>query len=360
MVKRFGWPSWAGVFKNEPPKSPWGSGGGKGDGEGGSGGPRNPWSLPPGGKRSPSGGGPLDELLRRARRGGSGFPGLPTGPGLWLAVLGGLLLIWVAATSIHSITQAERGVVSTLGRYSDTLEPGVRVTLPAPFTTVQTVDVQNFRIENFPENGGENLMLTGDRAIVDMAYQVQWNVQSAPDFTFQIKDPKDTIRATAETAMRAVVATASLNDAIGVGRTRIQAQVQIAMQQILDDYHSGIRIQSVSIQKAIYPQAVDDAFKQVTAAQQGAESAKNTARGYAQQVIAAAQGETTEFDKIYEQYKLAPEVTRQRLYFETMEAVLARSNKVVLEAPGVTPYLPLPALRRDDDADKTPDAGTPR
>jgi membrane protease subunit HflK len=188
-------------------------------------------------------------------------------------------------------------------------------------------------------------MLTGDQNIVDLAYSVRWDISSAVDYKFQIARPEDTVRATAESAMRAVVATTTLNEAIGQGRARIEGQVQAAMQQILDQYRSGVRIQGVAIQKAAAPQQVDEDFKQVTAAQQEAQANKNNANAYAQQVLAAAQGEAAEFDKIYEQYKAAPEVTRRRIYYETMEQVLSRTNKTIVEAPGVTPYLPLPAVR---------------
>ncbi len=352
----------SGIFKNEAPKSPWGGGsgggnGGSGDGKGGGSGPRNPWSLPPDGRRSrPGAGGTLDELLKRARGGGggngggSGIPGLPAGPRLYVLVGAGLLLIWVAFTSIHSIGPQERGVVTTLGRFSGQLEPGVRFTLPEPLSSVDTIDVQAIRDENFPENNGaENLMITGDQNIVDLAYLVQWSIRDAPDYVFQIAKQRDTVRATAEAAMRAVVATASLNDTITSGRARIEAQVLLNMQQILDEYRSGIVIQSVSIQKSAAPQAVDEDFKQVTAAQQQAQANKNNARAYAQQALATAQGEAAEFDKIYEQYKLSPEVTRRRIYYETMEQVLSRTNKTIVEAPGVTPYLALPQLKKPDD-----------
>ncbi|MES2442016.1 MAG: protease modulator HflK [Pseudomonadota bacterium] len=367
MAKRSGWPAWAGISKNDPPKSPWGSGGGtsggggdkgsggdggKGDGGkggGSGGGPRNPWSFPPGGKRPRGPSGTLDDLLKRARRGGGGFPGAG-GPRLWLLIGGALALVWIVFTSVHSIGPQERGVVTTLGRFSGTLGPGWSLTLPAPLSLVDTEDVQAIRDENFPLNGGENLMLTGDQNIVDLAYLVQWRIRDAPDFVYQIAKPQETVRATAETAMRAVVATASLNDTITSGRARIEAQVMLLMQQILDEYHSGVVIQSVSIQKSAAPQAVDEDFKQVTAAQQQAQANKNNANAYAQQVLAAAQGDAAEFDKIYEQYKLAPEVTRRRLYYETMEQVLMRNNKTIVEAPGVTPYLALPELRKNAEA----------
>ena len=367
MANLIGWLSKAGNWHNEAPKSPWGSGGsgdnggaggGSGDGKGGSGdgkgsGPRNPWSFPPEGRRPRSGGGggggggngPFDDLFRRM--GGSG--GLPIPPGgtkLWSLVVIGLLLIWVVFTSFHTIGTRERGVVTTLGRYSGTLGSGVQFTLPAPFQLVEIVDVGSVHTEKFPESG-PNLMLTGDQNIVDLAYSVNWYVTDATDFSFQIKEPRETVKDTAESAMRAVIATTTLNEAIGEGQGKISADVQAAMQKILDEYHSGIRVQSVALTKAAAPAEADDAFKAVQAAQQGASAARNNANGYAQQVIAVAEGEAAEFDKIYEQYKTAPEVTRRRIYYETMEQVLSKSNKTIVEAPGVTPYLPLPGLRPD-------------
>lgn len=355
MVNLLRWRALPAIWKNEAPRGPWGNSGGggnggsgNGSGNGGSGGgngPRNPWSVPPEGRRPKPGGNSLEDLLKRARGGGGGnLPGMPTGSRLWLMVIGALLAVWVLYTSIHPIGPRERGVVTSLGSYAGTLTPGVRLTLPAPLQMVETVDVANIRTENFPTSG-ENLMLTGDQNIVDLAYSVRWDIRSASDYVFQIARPTDTVRATAESAMRAVIATTSLNDAIGEGRARIEGQVQAMIQQILDEYNSGIRIQGVAIQKAAAPQAVDEDFKQVTAAQQEAQTNKNNANAYAQQIIAAAQGEAAEFDKIYEQYKLAPEVTRRRMYYETMEQVLARTNKTIVEAPGVTPYLPLPTMR---------------
>jgi len=347
MVNSSGRDALSGNLHNEAPKSPWGSGSDKGGAGGGGngGGPRNPWSVPPEGRRGgPGSPSALDELWRRARSGGGGLPGVPTGTRLWLLVLAGLLGVWVLYTSIHPIGPREKGVVTFLGRYAGTLDPGIQFTLPAPFQLVDVVDVGNIRTENFP-NSGENLMLTGGQNVVDLAYSVRWDVRSAPLYVFQIADPRETVRATAESAMRAVIANTTLNEAIGEGRSQIEAQAQVMMQKILDEYQSGIRIQGVAVQKATAPSQVDEAFKAVTAATQESESNRNNANAYAQSVIAAAQGEAAEFDKIYEQYKLAPAVTKRRLYYETMEAVLANSNKTIIEAPGVNSYLPLPQLR---------------
>ena len=158
--------------------------------------------------------------------------------------------------------------------------------------------------------------------------------------------------------MRAAVASKNLTQAIGSGRGEIEADVQTRMQTLLDEYQSGVRVLGVSIQKAQAPAEVDDAFKAVTAAQQEAQSNLNTSRGYAQQVIARAQGDTTEFDKLYEQYRMAPDVTRRRLYYETMEQVLTRADKTIVQ-PGVQAYLPLPEVRRQQQATPEPEAPAP-
>ena len=347
-------PAWWPRFDilNTDNNGPWGSGsgdGGKagGDKSGGDG-PRNPWAMPPTGRRgNQPGPSALDEFMRRARGGGSGggggfgggLPGSPPPRALWGVGIGVIVAAWLIFTSFHAIAPQERGVVSLFGRYDGTLDPGYRMTLPAPFQTVTKVDVQNIRTEVFPENSGDNLMITGDQNIVDLGYSVRWDISNPQDYLFQIAKPQDTVRATAESAMRAVVAGVTLDQAIGNGRNTIEARVQNAMQQILDSYRSGIRVQGVAISRADPPSAVNDAFKDVSAAQQDAVANLNNARSYAQQVIARAEGEAGQFDRVYAQYKLAPEVTRRRMYYETMEAVLAKTDKTIVEAPGVVPYL---------------------
>jgi membrane protease subunit HflK len=124
------------------------------------------------------------------------------------------------------------------------------------------------------------------------------------------------------------------------------------MQRILDGYRSGIQIQGVAVQQADPPAQVNDAFKEVTAAQQDAKSYVNQANAYALQLTAKAQGEATAFDKVYEQYKAAPEVTRRRMYYETMEQVLSKVDKTIIEAPGVTPYLPLPQVQKSQPQER--------
>jgi modulator of FtsH protease HflK len=341
------------ILMTEQPRGPWGGGGdgNGGNGAGGGSGPRNPWSVPPKGAKPTA----LDDFLKKARNGGGGGPfGGGRGPhlpgagsrSLWTAGAAILVGLWLVFTSFHSIGPQERGVVSYFGRYGGTLDPGIRMTLPAPIASVDTIDVQNFRTENFPENAGENLVLTKDQNIIDLAYSVRWNVSNPENYAFQIADVPATVRATAEASMREAIANVTLDEAITTGRARIQNEVQDRMQRILNDYKAGVRIQGVAIKQAGPPSTVNDAFKDVSAAQQDASAAMNQAQTYAQRKLAQAQGEAAAFNAYYEQYRLAPEVTRRRMYYETMEQVLRRTDKTIVETPGgVVPYLPLDRQR---------------
>jgi membrane protease subunit HflK len=351
------------ILATDNPKGPWGGAGddgGKGGGNGG--GPRNPWALPPGGRKGAARPTALDEFLKKARGpggggSGGGFPGLPTGANpraLWGIGVGAIVLAWLLFTSIHQIGPQQRGVVTYFGRYAGILQPGVQITPPAPIARVQTVDVQRFRTENFPRGDGVNLALTGDQNIVDLTYSVRWNIGDPRDYVFQLAQPEETVRAAAESAMRAVIATTTLDQALGAGRTTIEQRVAESMQSILNSYRSGVRIQGVSINRAAAPQQIVDDFNKVTAAQQEAVGAVNKARSYAQQVIANAQGEAAAFDRVYAQYRLAPEVTRRRMYYDTMEAVLAKSDKTIVEPSGTVPYLPLAQARRAPEVQAAP------
>lgn len=273
------------------------------------------------------------------------MPGGDAGPRLIGYALVGVIALWLALTSTHFIQPAERGVVTRLGRYSHTLNPGMSFTLPAPFDRVRTIDVQNIRTISIPEGAGERLVMTGDKNIIDVEYQVRWNIRDPERWLFQSVDPQDTIKSVAESAMRAAIANVPLTDAIGPGRAGIEQEVQMRMQALLDRYGLGVTIQGVAI-KAQPPEKVVDAFNKVSAAQQAAVTSVNQARAYASQVLNQAQGGAAAFDAVYEQYKLAPDVTRRRMYYETMEQVLARVDKTIVEAPGVVPYLPLPGVKK--------------
>ena len=353
MSKFFGWGARGGAMMNENRGGPWGPGGSGGSGGGGDGGgSRNPWGQPPR-KRRPSGTAgnvtSLDDFLKKSRdRFGGRFPTGGDGRPYWLYGLGIFLLLWLVFTSVHRIGPQERGVVTLFGNYSRTMGPGIGLTLPAPIESVEKVDVAAIRTIDIgsPDPTSENLILTGDQNIIDLAYSVRWNIRDPELYLFQINDPNETIREVAESAMRAVVAGVSLDDAIGSGRSEIEQRVEQVMQQLLDDYRAGVAVQGVAIKQSDPPAAVNDAFKEVSAAQQQAQTYMNDARAYALQLTAKAQGEAAAFDKVYEEYRLAPEVTRRRMYYETMEKVLSKVDKTIVEAPGVTPYLPLPEVNR--------------
>jgi len=346
MRRIFGWGARLGAVLSDN-RGPWGSGGGDG-GSGGGDGPRNPWSRPPGRKPGRSGEvTSLDEFLRKSREGlGRRFPGQGGRP-YWLYGLIAFVLIWILFTSVHRISPQERGVVTTFGYYERTIQPGIGFTWPAPIGRVQKVDVENIRTITIPDSTGtENLILTGDQNVIDLAYSVRWNIKDPQRYLFQIAEPETTIREVAESAMRAVVARVSLDDAIGAGRADIEQRVAQSMQQLLDAYGAGVQIQGVAIRESVPPPAVNDAFLEVSAAQQQAQSYMNDARAYALQQTARSQGEAAAFEKVYAEYRAAPEVTRRRMYYETMERILSRVDTTIVEAPGVTPYLPLPEIQR--------------
>jgi membrane protease subunit HflK len=224
------------------------------------------------------------------------------------------------------------------------------LTLPAPIDRVKKVDVETIRNVDMGSSSSDDLMLTGDQNLIDLAYTVRWNIRTPELYLFQLAQPDETIQEVAESAMRAVISQVTLNDAMGDRRAEIETQVAENMQRILDSYHSGIQVQGIAIKQADPPSQVNDAFKEVTAAQQDAQTYINNANAYSLQLRQKAQGEATAFDKVYAQYKLAPEVTRRRMYYETMEDVLSKIDKTIVEAPGVTPYLALPEVNKKKQA----------
>ena len=353
-------------------KSPWGSwgnndggdegddgpsgGGDNGDDKGG--GPRNPW-LPGGGsgkRRSAN----IEDIFKNRgpegpRRGGGG----PRGPNFrmpqrsggksWLPlILGGAAVLWLGLSSVHFVQPRQQGVVTWLGgKYAATLNPGTNWTLPWPVQQVTVENVSQIRSAKIPEGNQEKLILTGDQNLVDLSYLVRWNIKNLTDYQFQLEEPEETILEAAEAAMRASVAEQPLDRVLsGAGRADIELAVMTRMQAMLDGYRAGIAVQGIEIDKTDPPQQVIEAFNDVLAAQQDAERDINQARRYAQQLLARAEGDAEAFNQIYGEYRLAPEVTRRRLYYETMESVLAKTDKTIIEADGVTPYLPLPEVQR--------------
>jgi membrane protease subunit HflK len=323
-------------------------------------GPRNPW-LPSGDTPPPRRSAGIEDIFRNREQrrpggggsGGSGkgggFPNIPRRPDgkSWIPLgVGAAVVALLAMSSFHMLGPKEQGVVTTLGKYSRTIDSGVSMTLPWPIEQVQTADVRSFTVDMIPDNDNEKLMLTSDKSLVDLSYLVRWNIKDLKNYTFRLADPQETVREVAEAAMRASIAQITLNDALsGSGRAKVEQDVRERMQRILDGYRAGVSIQGVEIKKADPPAKTKGAFDQVNVAQQESERDRSEARAWAQQVIARAQGDASAFDKVYEQYKLAPEVTKRRMYYETMERVI-RDNDTVVAEKGVTPYLPLSEMKR--------------
>ena len=215
-----------------------------------------------------------------------------------------------------------------------------------PIERLENVSTLGERRIEIPGNATQNLVLTGDANLINLTYTVRWNVRDPDRFLFQLDDVEATVRDAAESAMRATVANFTLAQAIGSGRDDVAAQVQDRLQRILDSYNSGVRVVGIAIKDSVAPTEVQSAFDSVNDARQEADTFQNQARAYAEQVTQRAQGDAGAFDRIYEQYRLAPEVTRRRLYYETMERVLAPADKTVVDSGGVVPYMALPEARR--------------
>ncbi|OED49183.1 FtsH protease activity modulator HflK [Leisingera sp. S232] len=320
------------------------------------------------GGRGGSGGG-------RGGRGGSGG-GAPmfTKGTLGLAVIAGAVL-WGFA-SFYTVKPEEQSVELFLGEYSSTGQPGLNFA-PWPLVTKEILPVTREQTEDIGVGGGRSsdagLMLTGDENIVDIDFQVVWNISDPAKFLFNLRDARTTIRAVSESAMREIIAQSELAPILNRDRGSIASRLQELIQFTLDDYDSGINIIRVNFDKADPPASVIAAFRDVQAAEQERDRRQNEAdayannalaeargqaaellekaEGYRAQVVNEAQGEASRFSAVLTEYQKAPEVTRKRLYLETMEEVLGRVDKIILdeqsgEGQGVVPYLPLNELRR--------------
>ena len=324
-----------------------------------------------GGPRGPAGGPDLNDLFERLqaqmrdRFGGSGGQ---LRPGAFAAAGGVIFALW-AASGIYVVQPNEQAVVTTFGAYSRSETPGLRYHLPTPIEHVEKVPVTSLRridVGGAAENDvpQESLMLTGDENIVDLDFSVTWRVANPSDFLFNIKDPEASVKAVAESAMREVIGKTGLQAVLTTGRGQVQTQAAELMQRTLDSWNAGVSVVEVQIRTANPPADVVPAFREVANAGQNAESAVNdantyrnrvineakgdaarivqAAQGYREQSVREANGEAARFDQIYEQYRSAPGVTRERLYLETMQRVLARSNKVIVDANGASAPIILP------------------
>ena len=351
----------------------------------------SPWGSPPGGGNGSGRKGPtppdIDEIIRNFQDKIKKF--IPKGSqgGNKPIIFGLLVLIIVWALSgLYRVLPDEQGVVLRFGKFTTTTQPGLNYHIPFPIESVITPKVTKvnrmdigFRSERdsgFTSTGvadvpEESLMLTGDENIVNIDFSVFWVIKDAGNFLFKIQDPEGTVKAAAETAMREVIARSDIQPILTEGRSKIEIDTQEIIQNILDEYNSGIQITQVQTQKADPPDQVIDAFRDVQAARADMERSKNEAEAYAndviprargeaqkilqaaeaykKQVVAKAEGEASRFISIYDEYAKAKEVTQERMFLETMEKVLADIDKVIIDknsGSGVVPYLPLPELKK--------------
>jgi len=354
-----------------------------------------PWGSPPsgdddggkdkpprrqnGGPRRPGGGGgggpgpDLNAGLERARqqlRNLFGGPGRGVRPGAIAAIAGAVFVLW-ALSGLYVVQPNEEAVVTTFGAYSRSEAPGLRYHLPSPIEHVEKVPVTTL---NRLDVGGagtsdsdvpqESLMLTSDENIIDLTFSVTWRVSDASRYVFATRAPDEAVKAVAESAMREVIGKTEL-DSIFNSRGQVQLQTADLMQHTLDSWGAGVRIVEVQIRSVNPPADVVAAFRDVQSAEQDRDSAVNVAdayrnrvvneaKGTAAQIVQSAQayreqsvrtatGDAARFNSILTEYRHAPQATRDRLYLETMERVLAKSNKVVISGKGVTAPVILPS-----------------
>jgi modulator of FtsH protease HflK len=356
-----------------------------------------PWSNQSGGGGWKGGGGPwgprpsgpgqqpdLEDILRRGQdRIRQAMPGGRLGgPFAVLLAVVVIALIGFFGFTVR-VNPEELGIVLQFGKYVRQLPPGLNFRWPYPIEEVELPKVTRLNrieigmrgtsaadsrdassaIRDVPE---ESLMLTGDENIVDVDFVVFWQIKNAPEFLFNIQNPEGTVKDVAESAMREIVGRSDIEPILTEARAKTEFDVQQLMQKILDSYGAGVLVTQVQLQKVDPPQQVIDAFRDVQAARADQERLQNEAQayanriipeargeaekilqgaqGYRDKIIAEAKGQADRFLKVYDQYKKAPEVTRKRIFIETMEKVLGDNDEVIVDGktgPGVVPYLPL-------------------
>lgn len=352
------------------------------------------WNEPGGGQRDPWSGrggdeGPpdLDEVVRKLQErlgglfgGGSsgGDEGGPAGGGLTPRILGivlGILFVLWVASGIYIVEPAERGVVMRFGRYVDTTAPGPHWHIPWPIESVVKVNVDE--ISTLSHRAA---ILTRDENIVEVELTVQSRIQDAADYLFQDQDPERTLNDATAAMVRVVIGQSKLDFVMTEGRSVVAMTIKERIQELMDRYRTGLLITSVNMQPAKPPEQVKAAFDDAIKAREDKERLENQAEAYANEVlpnargtaarlladakayrdrvIAASEGEAARFLAVLDQYRKAPEVTRQRLYLETLQEVLGQNGKILIDvSKGTSPliYLPLDQLMKQQQTQQLPD-----
>ena len=325
---------------------------------------KDPWG------KNGNGGGPpdLDEIVKKMQQGFGGIFGKKSpkkGDSSFfpfsIAIL--LLIAWLIFDMTYLIDQQQRGVVLRFGKYVTTLDPGLNIRLPRPIEKVMKVNVGQVRSITHKAS-----MLTQDENIVDVEVAVQWRIGSATDFLFNVFDPFPTLRQVTESAVREIIGKSELDFVLTEGRSEIAQSIQVLIQNVLDDYASGIYISSVEMQPAKPPEEVKAAFDDAIKAREDEQRLVNEAEayrndiipkargsaarlreesnGYKARVIAKAEGEANRFEQLLTEYKRAPKVTRERLYLDAIESVFINTNKVLIDnkSGNSLMYLPIDRL----------------
>ncbi len=356
---------------------PWGQGSGQGGGRRGSGGS---WGQGSGGQTPPD----LDQAMRQGRDALRRVMAGGTGSGKSFTLLFLIFLLIWAATGFYRVNPQQQGVVLRFGEWIRTTAPGLHYHLPYPIETVLKPEVtRDNRIEiGFRDISGnsssrrdiadESQMITGDENIVDIDFVVFWRISDAGQYLFNLAEPDDTIKVAAEAVMREIIGRTPIQTALTEGRQDIQAQARSQLQDLLDEYVAGVRVRDVQLLAVDPPADVIDAFNEVQRARQDRDRLKNEAeafrndvvpraRGEAAQLIAEAEayqaevmnrakGDASRFDQVYGAYIANPDVTRERIYIETVEEIFASVEKIIIDEDtaggGVVPYLPLKDLNK--------------
>jgi len=323
---------------------------------------KDPW-----GKNGNQGPPDLDEIVKKMQKGIGGiFGNKPTKKGdtpvfpFLIAII--LLVAWLIFDMTYLIDQQQKGVVLRFGKHVSTLDPGLNIRLPRPIEVVKKVNVGQVRSITHKAS-----MLTQDENIVDVEVAVQWRIGSATDFLFNVFDPFPTLRQVTESAVREVIGKSELDFVLTEGRSEIAQKIQILIQDVLDDYESGIYISSVEMQPAKPPEEVKAAFDDAIKAREDEQRLVNEAEayrndiipkargsaarlreesnGYKARVIAKAEGEASRFEQLLTEYKRAPKVTRERLYLDAIESVFSNTNKVLIDNDNGNSLMYLPIDR---------------
>lgn len=344
-------------------------------------GDNNQWSKKP--KRTGNDSPNIEELFKKSQdKFKSFFPnknGKGSGRTLWY-IAGGIFFLWLL-TGIYTVQQDEQAAILRFGKWVRIADPGLNYHLPSPIETALIRNVTAINVftntnanQSSPTglNGEGALMLTGDENIADVQFAVNWRIKNLGDYLFNVKSPETTIRAAADSIVRAVIAQTPIAQILSEGRSKINIQLRELLQKLIDDYKLGVEISQVELLKVTPPTAkVNDAYLDVQRAKADMERKRNEAeyyrnsivpvsRGQAKKIVQDAEaykakvtadidGETTRFLLVLNQYLKAPEVTRNRLYLDTMQTILESTQKLIMDgekSQGVLPYLPLPELKQ--------------